>query len=127
MADSVMVRAAIGLGVVGAAVASARLAWRIQRRGLGTAPLVLDGVPDRLVLFSDAACARCDEARATLETTGRPFREIAYDTEPETMGAVGVTAVPLIVARRADGAEAGRIVGKVSPRRLRRLLDSAGL
>jgi len=127
MVDSPLIRLLIGVVVVAAAGGFAWIArWRDRDRRARVA-LNLEGIAGRVLLFSDSACARCDEARAALETAGAAFAEVAHDTDPEVMRAAGVVAVPLIVARRADGTEAGRIAGKVSPRRLRRLLASAGL
>lgn len=125
MAESA-IRVLIGAAVVLTAVGVAGWARRAQRRGAVTAPLALDGIPGRIVLFSDAACARCDQARAVLETVGEPFSEVAFEADPGLMAAAGVGAVPLVVVRRADGTEVGRIAGKVSARRLRRLVKASG-
>jgi len=125
MAES-LVRALIGAGVALVAAAIAWMAWRAERRRAVTSALVIDGIDGRILFFSDAACVRCDEARAVLESVGEPFTEVAYDSEPDRLRAAGVKAVPLVVVRRTDGAEVGRIAGKVSTSRLRRLLRAAG-
>jgi len=126
MADPV-VRVVIGVAAAGAAVGFALVAWRAERRRALRVPLSLSGIDGRVVLFSDAGCARCDQARRALETIGKPYEEIAYDEQPGLVTAAGVEGVPLIVVRRPDGSEAGRMAGKVTPRRLRRLLAAAGL
>jgi len=116
------IRVLIGVAAASAAVGVAALGRRLERRDVVKSPLDLTRIEGRVVLFSDAACARCDEARAALETIGASFEEVASDTHPGMLEAAGVTAVPLIVVRRPDGSEAGRIAGKVSLRRLRRLV-----
>ncbi len=125
MADP-WVRALIGLGAVAAAVGVGFGARVASRRRIEVRPLDLTGIEGRVVFFSDAACLRCDEARAELQDAGVAFEEVAYDAHPGRLQAAGVTAVPLIVVRAPDGGEVGRIAGRVDPRRLRRLLARSG-
>jgi len=121
------VRALLGVGAVAIAVGIGYAARVGVRRRVEARPIDLTGVAGRVVFFSDAACVRCDDARSALDGTGVAYEEIAYDREPSRLEAAGVIAVPLIVVRRANGAEAGRIAGRVSPWRLRRLLARGGV
>lgn len=111
--------AAVGLGVAGAARVR-------ERRRAASAPLDLAGFSGGLLFFSDAGCRRCDQARAILEGSGVTFTEAAFDREPERLRAAGVTAVPLLVGRSADGREVGRIAGKLDRRSLARLVSRMG-
>jgi glutaredoxin len=125
MADP-WVRALLGLGAAAVAVGVGYGARIAVRRRVETRPIDLTGTTGGVVFFSDAACVRCDDARAALDATGVAYEEIAYDREPSRLEAAGVIAVPLIVVRRADGTEVGRIAGRVRPWRLRRLIARSG-
>lgn len=94
-----------------------------ERRRAGRAPLDLQGIDGRVVFFSDATCTRCDIVRVHLESLGAEFVEIAYDRDPETHRRVGVTGVPLLVIRDADGREVRRFAGVMPKARLALALD----
>lgn len=88
------------------------------QRGL----LDLTSLESAITLFSDVGCRTCDGARAALESAGIDFEEFRHDHHPEVFARVGVTAVPLIVRRGADGAEVFRIAGAVTSSGLRGLI-----
>lgn len=124
MSDPARVVAAVAAtAVAGTVVLAARVR---DRRSAASAPLDLSGFPGRLVLFTDAGCRRCDQARAVLVAAGADFAEAAFDREPERLRAAGITAVPLLVGRDASGAEVGRIAGRLGRRSLDRLLARMG-
>jgi glutaredoxin len=114
------------LTAVAVALGSAWLFRRMERRRVHQAPLDLTALTSAVTLFSDAVCSRCDAARDALVESGVDFEELRFDHHRDLVEAVGVTGVPLIVARDPDGAEIGRIVGKPSRRALRRLLAEVG-
>jgi glutaredoxin len=118
------------LVVVVAAIAvslgSAAIFRRVERRRVRRVPLDLTVITGAVTLFSDAGCARCDLAREALISAGAEFEEIRFDHHRDLVEAVGVTGVPVIVARAPDGTELDRIVGKPSRRALRRLLARVG-
>lgn len=107
------------------AVAFAWGANRLVRHRAVTASLDLSGVAGRIVFFSDVACRRCPAVREAL--SGLDFEEIRYGDDPDRFRATGAPAVPLVVVRRPDGAEVGRIAGEVRERELKALLRRAGL
>ena len=124
MHDTARIVAAVAAtAVAGAVVLAARAT---DRRSAAVAPLDLSGFPGRLVLFTDAGCRRCDQAKAVLVAAGAEFTEAAFDREPERLHAAGITAVPLLVGRDAAGAEVGRIAGRLGRRSLGRLLVRMG-
>lgn len=112
--------------VVAAAIAIAigvALGFRLsERRRVTRAPLDLSSLRSAVTLFSDAGCTNCDQARAALVTEGVDFEEFRYDHHTDVFRAVGVSGVPLIVVKNEAGDEMGRIAGRVSAPRLRRLL-----
>jgi glutaredoxin len=126
-AVGMVARFATGAGLIAVALGVALVARRAERRTAVRSPLNLAGVEGRVVLLSDAACPGCADLRRLLDAAGVPFTEVAYDTDPEFARSIGVVAVPLVVVRGPDGQEAGRIGGRVSPRRFRRLIEAAGL
>jgi hypothetical protein len=122
-----MIRLLAALGLIGLGFGVAGYARVRDRRRIALAPLTLDGVDGRVIFFSDGACKRCPKVRGVLEESGIEFTEIGFDREPETFNATQAAGVPLVVARRADGSEAGRIAGSLNARSLDRLLTRAGL
>ncbi len=120
------VRVAVAVFAAGAALAVAGWARAGERRSAASAPLDLSGFSGRLILFSDAGCRRCDQARAVLIDAGVSFEEAAYDREPDRVRSAGVTAVPLLVGRDAAGGEVGRVAGRLGPRALHRLVSRMG-
>lgn len=118
----VLVIAAAVLVSLGAALAFRAL----ERRRVERSPLDLSGLSEAITLFTDAGCFRCDQARDMLTDAGAEFEEIRFDHHPDIAAEVGVTGVPLIVARAPDGTEIDRIAGKVTKRTLRRLLARVG-
>jgi len=119
-------RIAVAAAITGVAVGVALRARVIERRRAAAAPLDLTGFRGRLLLFTDAGCRRCDQARAVLVEAGVEFVEAAFDREPDRLRAAGVTSVPLLVGRDAAGREVGRIAGRVGGRSLARLLARLG-
>jgi glutaredoxin len=98
----------------------------LERRRVQRAPLDLSGLSRPVTLFTDAGCSRCDQARDMLADAGVEFEEIRFDHHPDIVAEVGVTGVPLVVARAPDGTEIDRIAGRVTRRALRRLLARVG-
>lgn len=111
-------------GVIAAVAALAGalgVAWwarTAERRRAGRVSLDLEGIEGRVVFFSDANCTRCDIVRAHLESLDAEYVEIAYDRDPETHRRVGVTGVPVVVIRDADGREVRRFAGVMPKSRL---------
>lgn len=120
------VRVAVAAAAAGAALAVAGWARAAQRRAAAAAPLDLSGFPGRLILFTDAGCRRCDQARAMLSAAGVSFVEAAFDLEPDRVRAAGVTAVPLLVGRDTAGSEVARVAGRLGRRALKRVLAWMG-
>ena len=116
-------RVLLALAIVVAALGVAGGARILQRRRAALEPLHLEGLPNGLILFTDAHCRRCLGAREVVASGGVPFVEVAYNREPNRFRATGVSAVPLVVARTPDGREVGRIAGRVTPRALARLVE----
>ena len=117
-----VLRAILVGAVVVAAAAVVLWARYLERRRSVRARLDLSGLTGSVILFSDAGCRTCDQARKALQRAEVAFEEIRYDAHPEVARRVGVTAVPLVVVRDDEGAEVGRIAGRVRRRALRRLL-----
>jgi hypothetical protein len=120
MSESVA-RIALACGATALALGVALEARARERRRAAAGPLHLDGVAGDLLLFTAAGCRRCEQVRAALRRAGAEYAEIVFDDDPAGVAAMGVTAVPLLVGRRAGGAEVGRIAGRVSSRALARL------
>lgn len=116
-------RVLLAVAIVTVALGVAGGARILRRHRAGRQPLLLDGLPTGLILFTDARCRGCVAARGVLHAAGRDFHEVAYGHDPDRFRATGVTAVPLLVARAVDGREVGRIAGRVTPRSLARLID----
>ncbi len=116
------VRIVVAAAATAVGLAVALRARAVERRSAAAAPLDLTGFPGRLVLFTDAGCRRCDQAKAVLTAAGAEFTEAAFDREPERLRAAGITAVPLLVGRDPSGAEVGRVAGRLGRRSLDRLL-----
>jgi glutaredoxin len=116
------IRLIVVLAAVAVSLGAAFGFRRLERRRVEKALLDLSPLTSAVTLFTDAGCSRCDQARDMLEAAGVEFEEIRFDHHPDVVEAVGVTGVPLVVARRPDGTEIDRIAGKVSPRALERLL-----
>ena len=114
------------VGVAGAGLAVALLAPRWSARRAERTPLDLSGIDGRLVLFTSRACRRCDAVRDLVSETGVGFTEVCYEDDEARFTAVGVGAVPLLVARDERGAVVGRLAGAAKPRRLRALLEASG-
>ena len=124
--SDIWIRVLVALAIVAIGLGATAVVRIRERRRAALAPLDLTGVSGRVLLFTDSACRRCDAARLALESAGVEFREIAYQHEPDLMRRVGVTGVPLIVGRRVDGAEVGRIAGKPGERAIKRLVHRLG-
>lgn len=120
MSEPLLRAMVIGMVLV-AVLAVVLLSRAAERKRSIRSPLDLSPVSGSVILFSDAGCRRCDQTRRMLSEAGIAFEEYRHDTDPEVLEQVGVTAVPLVVVRRADGSEAGRIAGRVTKRALRRL------
>jgi glutaredoxin len=116
-------RIALAVGATALAFGVALQARAAERRRAAAGPLDLTGIGGRLVLFTAAGCRRCGQARAALTEAGAEFVDVEFDQDPDRVRAVGVTAVPLLVARDASGAEVARIAGRVGRRALARLLS----
>jgi glutaredoxin len=125
--NDAIVRILLVGAVAGAALVVARLANGRASRRAERADIDADGFTGRVLLFTDSACGTCDLARTVLESTGIEFVEVTYGAHPEGMQAAGISAVPLLVVRDERGQTVGRIAGRPSRRRVRRLLDKAGL
>lgn len=125
--DDALGRLVLVAAVAGAALAAAWGARRRSSRRAERAPIDASGFSGRVLLFSDATCPTCDEARSVLEGTGASFVEVAYGEHPEGMRRAGIAAVPLIIVRDDAGDTVGRIAGRPSRRRVRRLLGRAGV
>jgi glutaredoxin len=121
-----MVSVVVVAAAAAVALGSAALFRRMERRRVRQAPLDLTGLNSAVTLFSDTGCTRCDLAREALVAAGVDFEELHFDHHRDMVEAVGVTGVPMIVARAPDGTELDRIVGKPSRRALRRLLARVG-
>lgn len=93
----------------------------IERRRARRGPLDLSGFSERVLFFSDSACAKCEVVRSRLSTAAVDHREVRFDDDPDAHRRAGVTAVPLIVVRGSDGRERDRITGVPSAARLRRI------
>lgn len=78
-----------------------------------------------MLLFTDAACRRCDLVRDRLVTLAAGFTEIAFNHEPDLHRAIGVTGVPLLVVRDGSGRIVDRVAGVASVRRIRLALSLA--
>jgi len=100
--------------------------WLRARRA-ASGPLDLSGIADRVLLFSEASCPSCDVARLRLDGSGIDYREVRYEDDPEVHRNAGVTAVPLVVVRTADGEITGRIGGRPPIRTLNRLFRRSGV
>lgn len=124
--SDVVVRLLVATAVVAVGLGAAAGARIRDRRRAALAPLDLSAVEGRLLFFTDSGCRRCAVARTRLDDLAVEYQEIAYQHEPDLMRRVGVTGVPLIVARDAAGTEVARIAGPPSRRALRRLLFRAG-
>lgn len=120
--DEPIARIVVVVAAVVVALGVALFFRLVERRRVERTALDLTPLSSAVTLFTDAGCARCDAARAALIEAGAEFEEFRFDHHPEVLEAVGVTGVPLIVARAPDGTEIGRIVGKVRTPALRRLL-----
>lgn len=121
MSESVA-RLGFAVGAIALALGVALQARASERRRAAAAPLHLEGVAGRLILFTASACRRCEQARAALDRVGAEFVEMSFDDDPDGLRAIGVEAVPLLVGRDGSGSEVGRIAGRVRPRALARLL-----
>jgi hypothetical protein len=111
-------RLLVAVGAIVFALLVAVWAHRGERRRAVRSRLDLEGIDGRIVFFSDVTRTRCDIVRAHLEALEVEFTEVAYDREPEVHRRVGVTGVPLVVIRDADGAEIRRFAGVMPQARL---------
>jgi hypothetical protein len=118
-------RALLVGGVVVAALLVAVLVPLRERRRAEHHPLDLTGLPDGSLLFTSAGCRRCDGMRAALDRLGVWYSEVRHEDDPGVVAGAGVPGVPLFVVRDASGCEVGRVGGRPSLRRLRRLLERA--
>jgi hypothetical protein len=125
--DDVVGRLLLVAAVAAAALTAGWLATRRSSRRAERAPIDAGGFSGRVLLFTDAACGSCDQARSVLEATGAPFTEVRYGEHPEGMRRAGIAAVPLILVRDEAGDVVGRVAGRPSVRRVRRLLARAGI
>jgi len=114
-------------GVVAVALLAAWLAPRWAARRAARVPVDLSGIEGRIVFFSSGSCRRCDTVREQLRALNAPFTEVEYDDDADRFGATGVGAVPFLVGRDERGAVVARLAGAASVRRIRRLLDAAGV
>jgi glutaredoxin len=116
---------AVVAGATAAALGVALVFRRRERSRVRHGALDLSRLSAAVTLFTDVGCRRCDQTRAMLIEEGVEFEEFRFDHHPEVHRAVGVTGVPLLVVKGADGTEVGRIAGKATRRELRRLLARA--
>jgi glutaredoxin len=91
--------------VVGAVAATA-LAW--ARLGRPTAAWrrrasAFPGLDPGVVLFTARSCSTCARARAVLDGMETAYREIEFETDPETFTRLGISKVPAIVEVGTDG------------------------
>ena len=112
-------------GVALAAVLVGWIASWVRRRGHESGVIddlaLFAHLPERVLFFSTTSCPSCDAARTRLQDSGAAYREIGYGDAPDLHAAAGITGVPLILIRGADGGVVAQIVGKPSKWTLERL------
>ncbi len=120
MSSDAVARVLVVAAITAAALAIAFAAPRLSARRAERSPLDLRGIDGGIILFTDRSCQRCRRVRAMLADLGIDPVEYAYEDHPGDWDRVGVSAVPLLVIRGADGTVTGTIAGLPSRRRLRR-------
>ena len=120
--NEVLLRALVIGGAVAAAAIAVRIGSALQNRKARATALDLSDIDGRLVLLTERSCSNCDEVRRLLEDRDVVFSEVAYEDDSARMERIGVTDVPLLVARDDSGVEVGRIAGLPRRRALARLL-----